>query len=103
MLVMEAKTLVLADARLARRQIDPGARVTAEDPTMPGFGQVGTVLTLLEKEAEHTPVRAVVRWANGKQGVYSRPEIRDVMDKPLSAQIGFGAVWEPENEGGKHV
>lgn len=95
MLRMKEKTLRLLDARLKRRQIDPGARVTAEDPTMPGYGKVGTVLCLLEAEGNHTPVRAVVRWPNGTQGTYSRTEIRDVADMPLSAQIGFGAVWEP--------
>lgn len=96
---MEAREWRFADGvTLPRRAIEKGSWVTAEDPTMPGYGKPGKVLTVLPAE-DGDPVRVVVKWPRlNRQGVYSRPEVRDVRDQPPSAQIGMGAFWASHGE-----
>ena len=97
---MEAREWRFADGvSLSRRAIEKGQWVTAEDPTMPGYGMPGKVLEVLPAE-DGDPVRVVVKWPRrgGEQGVYSRPEVRDVRDQPPSAQIGMGAFWASHGE-----
>ena len=82
-------------AQLTRRKIDVGSVVTMEDPTCRWYGYRGTVIEF-HPDKFGDLADAIVRWPNGTKGLYRRHEIRDVRDRPSSAQIGFGAVWDTE-------
>ena len=70
-----------------RRKLEIGSDVTHEDPTSPRYGTKGSVTSVNVEVVE-------VRWSNGEFNIYSVSELRDIRDRPASAQIGFGAIWD---------
>ena len=84
---------------LERRAIEVGDLVTDEDPTDVGYGKIGRVLHVLPPGEAFSadPLMLVVSYPiklNGQQVHRTRSTVRSVHDKPMSAQIGMGAVWE---------
>lgn len=71
---------------LPRRAITVGSWVTGEDPAGPVYGRKVRVVDITQEG------RAVLL---GYSAQYTRREIRDVRDRPSSAQIGWEkTVWE---------
>ena len=71
----------------------PGDRVTGNDAACSRFGKIGIVMHLVEDEAIDI-MEYHVKWDNGDLKMHHRHQLRLTTTKPISAQIGFGAVWE---------
>lgn len=95
---MPATPLKLSDVSLPRRSLDVGDLVTDEDPTSTGYRITGRIVSFIPKGEEFPsdPLLAMVDFGGRSHTRRTRSEIRSIFDKPMSAQIGFGAVWERE-------
>ena len=79
---------------IPRRGLSKGDEVTGEDPAAYGFGLRGRVIGLAEPE-HSAPLRVIVAWGDTHQTTLARRDIRHVLDKPHSAQIGWArTVWD---------
>lgn len=77
--------LKLHDVSIPRRPIHIGSMVTGEDPAGSLYGGRYRVIGIEDG-------RAIL---HGCRAEYTRAEIRDVRDKPISAQIGWPkTVWD---------
>lgn len=82
-----------------RRDILVGSIVTGEDPTAYPYGKRGEVRAILTGGIPAVAYVVVWETADRRQGTYHRGELRDVRDKPVSAQIGWtSTVWEQEED-----
>ena len=93
---MPATPLRMSGATIPRRALAVGDRVTDEDPTSLGYRHTGRIVSFIPagEEFSSDPLLAVVDYGGRCHQRRTRSEIRSVYDKPTSAQIGFGAVWE---------